>query len=363
MNSLIVRLIAVCCLALFLAADARVAAQSAPTKSTRVLIDASKCGGLWWFPQGPTFDPAKPHQGKALADLMRFKGWQVIEVPRGEIITVDKLRNADIVIRPPAHFSYSLDEVSAYYESVTAGTRLLLIGDGKNHDSIAQLFGLRFESHTRFAPVRRWIPHPFTYNIDSFSTAWTPISETPPAAIILAWLSREEDNPRPALGYLPYGKGYVVFMSQSLIAPGPPSAFSSSLINSLARYTPDKLHQLQIAPPIFGRESKGMPPLLREPVAGATLPQLESAEWRFDWDDIPGAKSYEVVVLGPSAMFPLFHVSTNKSEFVAPVREGYIWEANLEGWSWRVRAQYSDASWGPWTAARRFNVARRIQRP
>ena len=28
-------------------------------------------------------------------------------------------------------------------------------------------------------------------------------------------------------------------------------------------------------------------------------------------------------------MFPLFHVSTIKSEFVAPVREGYIWDAHL----------------------------------
>ena len=362
MNSLIFRLIAVCCLAVLLPAYATVAAQNDPAKSPRVLIDASKCGGLWWFPQGPTFDPAKPHQGKALADFMRFKGWEVTEVPRGEVITVDKLRNADIVIRPPAYFSYSLDEIIAYHESVRAGTRLLLIGDGKNIDSVAQYFGLRFEPRSRFAPVRRWIPHPFTYNIDSFSTAWTPISETPPAAVVLAWLSREEDNPRPALGYIPYGNGYVVFMSQSLVAPGPSSAFSSSLINSLARYTPEKLLQFPIAMPVLSRESKGMPPLLLEPVAGATLPQLESAEWRFDWDDIPGAKSYEVVVLGPSAMFPLFHVSTTTSEFVAPVREGYIWDANLEGWSWRVRAHYGGTTWGPWTAARRFNVARRIQR-
>ena len=287
---------------------------------------------------------------------MRYKGWQVTELARGEVITLEKLRDADIVIRPPAQFPYTLDEIFAYHNSVTAGTRLLLIGGGTNNDVVAQFFGVRFEPLTRFAPVRRWVPHPFTENIDSFGAVWTPISEAPPAAVVLAWLSREEVNPRPALGYLPHGKGYVVFMGQSLISHGPPSAFASGLINSLARYTSEEIRQLPRALPVIASESKGMVPQLLEPVAGATLPQLESAEWRYDWDDVPGANSYEIVILGPSAMFPLFHVTTTKSEFVAPVRQGYIWDGNLEGWSWRVRAQYGATSSGPWSAARRFNV-------
>ena len=355
MTCLSFRLTAVCFLVVL--ACANVSAQKETGRPLRILVDASKCGGLWWFPQGPTIDPAKPHQGKALVDFMRYKGWQVTELPRGAVITVEKLRDADVVIRPATEFAYDVEEVMAYHQAVTAGTRLLLIG-GSN-DMVTQFFGVRFEPRTRFAPVRRWIPHPFTSNIGSFSAAWTPISEAPPAAVILAWLSREEDSPRPALGYLPYGKGYVVFMGQSLIAPGSLSAFPSSLINSLARYTPEEVRQLPVALPIFARESKGMPPQLVEPVAGATLPQLESAAWRFDWEDIPGAMSYELVVLGPAAIFPLFHVATPKSEFVTPVREGYIADGNLEGWSWRVRAHYGGATWGPWTVARRFNVERR----
>lgn len=356
MNSLIVRLISVCCLALLVIADA-----AGQRETPRVLIDASKCGGLWWFPQGPTFDPVKPHQGKPFADTMRYRRWEVTELPRGEIITFDKLRDADIVIRPPAEFGYTTDEIMAYRQSVTAGAKLLLVGDGGN-DAVAQSFGVRFEPLTRFAPVRRWIRHPFTENIDSFTTSWSAISEAPSAAVLLAWLSREEDNPRPVLGYIPYGKGYVVFMSQSLISRNPSEAFNNSLINTLVRYTPEEISRMPIGSPVLARESSGMPPLLLEPVAGATLPQLQTAEWRFDWDDVPGAKSYEIVVLGPSAMFPLFHVTTTKSEFVAPIREGYISDLNLEGWSWRVRAQYSGSSRGPWTTARRFNVERRVRR-
>lgn len=364
MNSLIFKLIAVCFVVLSLGAnpDQKAVAQRDAGKPLRVLVDASKCGGLWWFPQGAgAFDPAQPHQGKALADFMRYKGWQVTELPRGEVITFDKLRDADIVIRPPSFFDYTLPEVDAYYQAVMAGTRLLLVGSSTTNDMVAQIFGVRFEPYTRFASVRRWIPHPFTENIDSANVAWTPINEVPPAATVLAWLSPTETNSRPALGYLSYGKGYIVFMSQPLIAPGPSSSFSSSLINSLARYTPEEIRQFPIASPRFGRESKGIPPALLEPVAGATLPQPETAEWRFDWDDVPGAKSYEIVVLGPAAMFPMLHTSTTNSEYVAPIKQGYIWEKNLEGWSWRVRALYGGASSGPWSPARRFNVVARVR--
>ena len=364
MKTFIFRLVAVCFVVLLMPAnpDNEVVAQVDSGRALRVVVDASKCGGLWWAPQSGPFDPRQPHQGKALADFMRRKGWQVIEVPRGEVITFERLREADIVIRPPAFFDYTLKEMDAYQQSVLAGTRLLLIGSGRHNDIVAHIFGVRFEPHTRFAPVRRWVPHPFTENIDAANVAWTPIVETPPAAVVLAWLSQEETNSRPVLGYLPYGKGYVVFMSQPLISPGPASSFSSSLINSLARYTPDEVRAVPLAVPVGTGASRGLPPRLLEPLAGATLPQPETAEWWFDWDDVPGAKSYEIVVLGPAAMFPLFHTSTTKSEYAAPVRPGYIWDANLEGWSWRVRAQYSDAAWGPWSVARRFNVTRRVQR-
>src|SRR5690349_15691468 len=42
--------------------------------ATQVLVDASRDGGDWWFPQGTTVDPNAPHQGKALADYLRSQG-------------------------------------------------------------------------------------------------------------------------------------------------------------------------------------------------------------------------------------------------------------------------------------------------
>src|SRR5262245_6807607 len=104
-------------------------AVQAQQSKIRILIDASKDGGLWWFPQGRDgFDSNKHHQGKPLANLMRSKGWEVVELGRGEVITADRLRDFDVVIRPPAWFDYAPDEVVAYRDSVMGGTRLLLMG-------------------------------------------------------------------------------------------------------------------------------------------------------------------------------------------------------------------------------------------
>ena len=65
-----------------------VQAQQQSGKPVRVLIDASKDGGLWWFPQAQAFNPKAYHQGKVFVDIIRAKGWQVTELPRGERITL-----------------------------------------------------------------------------------------------------------------------------------------------------------------------------------------------------------------------------------------------------------------------------------
>jgi hypothetical protein len=326
----------------------------------RVLIDASKDGGLWWFPQSGTFDPKRYHQGKRLADFMRGKGWDVIEVPRGEIVTFERLRGADFVIRPPVYFNYSVKEIEAYRDSVIAGTRVLLIGGsaGNNNDSIAEVFGLRFESRTRFGSVRQWMKHPLTADIEGKDLPWTTISESPPSAVHLAWLNQLETDPQPVLGYLTYGNGYVVFVGQSLITLPP---FSASLINSLGRYNLEELRQLPLAGPVFAVQSLERSARLLEPEPEATLPQPEVGEWRFDWEDIPAATGYEIVVLGPSAVVPIVRGTTTTSEYVIAVSPGYVADHNLRGWSWRVRCRYPNGAWSSWSTIRRFNVTARAR--
>ena len=323
-------------------------------KKLRVLIDASKDGGLWWFPQGRNgFDSNTHHQGKALADLMRSKGWEVIELGRGEVITVDKLRDVDVMVRIPAWSDYSSEEVVAYRDSVMGGTRLLLMGGYKN-DLLAEIFGLRFDSLNRFAAVRQWIPHPLTENVAGKDFSWTSIKEAPQNAVLLAWLNYGVADARPVLGYLPYGSGYVVFVGQADITP---NSLFSSLIGSLGRYDLEALKQLPMPDPVIAAAPLlEIGPRLKRPLAEATLPQPEIGNWQFDWDDTPGAKAYEIVVLGPGSIWPAVQTTTTTSHYVLDERQGYIADHNLRGWSWRVRAQNGDGTWGPWSWIRRFNV-------
>jgi hypothetical protein len=331
--------------------------QSAAEKQLRVLVETSKDGGLWWFPQGPpNFDPNGYHQGKALADFMRSLGWRVTELPRGEMITFEKLREFDLVIRPQAYFSYSQQEIVAYQQSVTAGTRLLLMGGNANADAVAEVFGLRFETRTRFGPIKQWVPHALTANIQCCALAWAIVGELPPGAVPLAWMTQVNTNRFPVLGYLPYGNGSIVFIGQALVSRPADRSFAETLIRSVGRFTTQEITQLPTSALVVSDESVDLGPRLVAPASGALLPQPGSGEWRFDWQSVPAAKNYEIVVLGPAAAFPIVRAVISTSYFVRGVSAGYIIDSNLRGWTWRVRAQYQDGKWGPWSRIRSFNV-------
>ena len=79
---------------------------------TAILIDASHDGGVWWFPQANVFSSTKDHQGKALADYLRSKGFDVDELPRGTTVTSDILtRKIHRAVRLFGHKVLSLSEL------------------------------------------------------------------------------------------------------------------------------------------------------------------------------------------------------------------------------------------------------------
>ena len=115
----------------------------------KIVIDASKDGGVWWFPQaGGHLDPARQHQGKRLADYLKSSGWDVDEVARGADVT-GRLAGATIVIRANFAGSYLPSEVDAYRDFVTNGGGVVLLrglvrpGEDDN-DAVACAFGVRF---------------------------------------------------------------------------------------------------------------------------------------------------------------------------------------------------------------------------
>ena len=141
--------------------------------SKSILVDASKDGGGWWFPQSPAtgFSATNPHQGTALADYFRSLGYQVDELPRGAIITSELLDKYSKVIRPSAFFSYSTEEIKAYTSFLNRSSSLLLISDHLTNtvnDQLSASLGLAFEG-AYWGPITSFQPHAITSGVTSLN--------------------------------------------------------------------------------------------------------------------------------------------------------------------------------------------------
>ncbi len=213
---------------------ARLPHDSLPRGSGRILIDASRDGGGWWFPQWAQeggYDPALWHQGYDLAQALRSAGWQVRELPRPFTITPALLDSFQLVIRAGVFGSYAPDEVLAYREWVRRGGRLLLLADHMRWvsgpaDAVGNAFGLPFQGITygnTLVPV----------STDSIVAGVAPLYygvgsallEYPDSAVILGTLGprdyvdlnndqlQEPDEPSAPVvfGRMRYGSGRIVF--------------------------------------------------------------------------------------------------------------------------------------------------------
>lgn len=114
----------------------------------RILVDASKDGGVWWFPQGPNgYDIKAPHQGKKLADYIRSLGFAVDEISIGAKVITDVLTKYKRVIRAGAITGYTNTEIDAYNAFLELGGSLLLAQDhlgNHSNDLLSKQLGVEF---------------------------------------------------------------------------------------------------------------------------------------------------------------------------------------------------------------------------
>lgn len=196
----------------------------------RVLVDASRDGGVWWFPQVAPFSGTAHHQGRALADSLRAGGYVVEELPRPFTITGTLLRSYDIVIRANGFGTYSTAEVIAYRDFVENGGRLLLLSDHYLYappDGVALGFGIEFAGITRGENrITTFTVHPITVDVAPLPyMVGSGIVRQPTPAQIVARLSDASyldlnknsvrdstDITAPAvLGVMSFGSGRIVF--------------------------------------------------------------------------------------------------------------------------------------------------------
>ena len=203
--------------------------------SKSILVDASKDGGVWWFPQSPVtgFSATNHHQGTALADYFRSLGYQVDELPRGAIITSELLDKYSKVIRPSAFFSYSTEEIKAYTSFLSRSSSLLLVSDHLTNtvnDALSASLGLVFEG-AYWGPITSFQPHAITsgvtsldYNAGSVLRSWDPSKIT-----VLGY----QTTGVAAMGIVNHPSSKIFFMGDLNGIEQVPQPFMSNLNNWL----------------------------------------------------------------------------------------------------------------------------------
>lgn len=147
-------------------------------RANTVLVDATHDGGVWWFPQSATqpsgFRPDSAHQGKALADYLRSRGFTVTELGRGDTIPGDSLLSYATVIRAGYYYDavrpgYSSADLAAYAAYTACSRTLVLLGeflrDGRR-DVLADSLGIPF-SGLEYGTISTLVAHELTDSVTS----------------------------------------------------------------------------------------------------------------------------------------------------------------------------------------------------
>lgn len=252
-------------LAMVLAFGADDIPTQAAADAPRILIDASRDGGVWWFPQSEQFDPDALHQGKDLADHLRGRGYTVDELPRPYVIDPALLASYDLVVRANEYnpccggTTYQASEIAAYQQYVAEGGRLLLLADYKapgEADALGGVFGLVLEGHSQGEnEVTRFAPHPITAGVSSipyWEGSGVREDSLPGSSEIIGWLSDEtwldmnanqildagESTGSAALGVMSFGSGRIVFMGEMNGIESVPQPFTDDLFGWLLECAP-----------------------------------------------------------------------------------------------------------------------------
>lgn len=181
----------------------------------RVLVDASRDGGVWWYPQGDAFDPEAPHQGQRLADYLRSRGYVVDELPRGRIVSDTLLSSYVGVIRAGQYGTYTAREVRAYAWFLDCGMTVVLLGEFLHeggHDKLAESMGINASGNLT-GLVTTFAEHPITVGVEEIAfIAGSGIGNATAGGIeVLGWL----DTGEPVMGVVSHPKGRIFFLGDT----------------------------------------------------------------------------------------------------------------------------------------------------
>jgi len=215
-----------------------------------ILIDASRGGGVWWFPQTQPFNPNEPHQGKALTDTLRALGYSVTVLTGGATIDIQLFKEYDLIIRASGRV-YSDAELSDYVRYVSDGGNLLLLSEfirSNGTDKLALAFGIRFTGITSGSQLMNFFPHSVTAGVKSGELRYgvgSGIIEFPAGTDIVAaldsagYLDLNDNSVRDAnepfapsvMGTLKFNNGKILFAGDTNFLQTVPQPLIDNILN------------------------------------------------------------------------------------------------------------------------------------
>jgi len=187
-----------------------------PEVKGHILVDASRDGGVWWYPQGEAgFDAAAPHQGQGLADYLRSRGYVVDELSRGRIVSDTLLATYAGAIRAGQYGTYTEGELRAYDWFLDCGSTLVLLGEFLHEggrDKLAESIGVPFQGKVT-GVVTTFAEHPITQGMDMLAfTAGSILTEPIPTGItVLGWL----DTGEAVMGVVTHPRARIFFLGDT----------------------------------------------------------------------------------------------------------------------------------------------------
>jgi len=105
----------------------------------------------------------------------------------------------------------------------------------------------------------------------------------------------------------------------------------------------------------------GEAPTLLAPAEGAVVPQPYQQANVFLWSEPAGRRrvlEYQLHVLGPNSTLPAINVRVPGLRYRdRRERCTYVADVNRAGWTWKVRAHFTDGAKSPWSDERSFSYA------
>jgi hypothetical protein len=185
-----------------------------PPPSNKILVDASHDGGVWWAPQGGPFVADSAHQGKALADYLRSKGYAVDELGQHALVAAF-LPKYSKVIRVGSYGRYSVDELPTYLAFASCPVTILLLEDfldPDREDPLAAALGIAFRGSFS-GNITRFADHPITSGVTRMPfIAGAAVDLSASQSVqALGWL----DDGRPVMGVASNQRARIFFIGDT----------------------------------------------------------------------------------------------------------------------------------------------------